>query len=373
MKNRRKYRVLIADDEETNLSIMKEILKPEYELLIAKNGRQVLNRIQPDNLPDLILLDILMPDLDGYATCRELKKNELTKNIPVIFVTAISEVMDAAKGFETGAIDYITKPFNPPTILARIQTHISYGEAREKLKKQNAELRKSFEFKENVDKILRHDLKNPLSALISSPQMLTDMGPLNQEQRKVIDHMQDVAYQMLDMINRSLDLFRMELGTYAPEKKEVDLITVINKVVGHNGAAVSAKQNAIRVVLPDGDDLSGSEFIVYGEDMLFYSLFANLVQNALEASPESQDVVITLSKKDKRALVSIKNQGAVPEMIRDKFFDKYTTCGKRNGTGLGTYSAKLICETMDGKISLDSSRVDATMINIELPLPPSVG
>ena len=117
-------RILIVDDERFNLKVLTEFLHEDYKIMAAKTGEQALKAVQGSSLPDLILLDIMMPGIDGYEVCKKIKQDEKTRHIPIIFVTAVSEAMDAAKAFEIGAVDYITKPFNPVTVKARVKTHI---------------------------------------------------------------------------------------------------------------------------------------------------------------------------------------------------------------------------------------------------------
>jgi diguanylate cyclase (GGDEF)-like protein len=117
-------RILIVDDEPRNIAVLAEILKSEYKTVAAKSGPQALSRAQSDMPPDLILLDIMMPEMDGYEVCKRLKADDRTKNIPVIFVTAMSEIDDEMKGFELGAVDYITKPVQPALVRARAKTHL---------------------------------------------------------------------------------------------------------------------------------------------------------------------------------------------------------------------------------------------------------
>lgn len=117
-------RILIVDDQPENIRMLMEVLKDEYATIPATNGEAALKKALGEPPPDIILLDILMPGIDGYEVCCRLKNQAQTRDIPVIFITAISEVMDAARAFEVGAVDYVTKPFNPVTIRARIQTHV---------------------------------------------------------------------------------------------------------------------------------------------------------------------------------------------------------------------------------------------------------
>ncbi|MEO5334381.1 MAG: response regulator [Magnetococcus sp. YQC-5] len=127
--------VLIVDDTETNIDILVDILSDQYDVIVAMDGESALEMAQDQ--PDIILLDIMMPQMDGYEVCRRLKADLKTQHIPVIFITAKSEVADEIFGFELGAVDYITKPVSPPVVMARIKTHINLVRAREALSKQN--------------------------------------------------------------------------------------------------------------------------------------------------------------------------------------------------------------------------------------------
>ena len=137
----RLHRVLIVDDELHEIKVLTKFLHDDYKIMAAKDGESALKIAQGSNPPDLILLDIIMPGLNGYATCEQLKENDTTKNIPVIFVTAISEVMDAARAFELGAVDYVTKPFNPVTVKARVKTHIQLNDTLQDLQAALSEVK----------------------------------------------------------------------------------------------------------------------------------------------------------------------------------------------------------------------------------------
>lgn len=119
-----KPRVMIVDDVPENLRVIIELLKDAYHLIPLKSGKAALEKLNQDPLPDLLLLDIVMPEMDGYELCTRLKSDPRTREIPVIFITAVSEAMDDAKAFELGAVDYVAKPFNPLTVKARVSTHI---------------------------------------------------------------------------------------------------------------------------------------------------------------------------------------------------------------------------------------------------------
>jgi sigma-B regulation protein RsbU (phosphoserine phosphatase) len=130
-------KILVVDDERLNINVLVDLLKPNYKMMAAKNGEQALKAVQIANPPDLILLDIMMPEMDGYEVCRRLKADEATRDIPVIFITAMGETSDETKGLEVGAVDYLTKPISPPIVEARVKTHLA-------LRRNMAELQKAY-------------------------------------------------------------------------------------------------------------------------------------------------------------------------------------------------------------------------------------
>ncbi len=130
--NRKKHSLLLVDDEATNLQLLRHTLQHEYRLIFAKDGKTALKLAQQEQ-PDLILLDIMMPDMSGYDVCEQLKNIQALRHVPIIFVTALSDSGDEEKGFALGAVDYITKPFNPAIVKARVRTHLSLVQAEEVL------------------------------------------------------------------------------------------------------------------------------------------------------------------------------------------------------------------------------------------------
>ncbi|WP_320174276.1 diguanylate cyclase [Maridesulfovibrio sp.] len=126
-------KILIVDDERLNLNVLSDLLRQEYKVVLAKNGNQALDRVNSDNPPDLVLLDVLMPEIDGYEVLRKIKSSDKSKDIPVIFVTALDSEHDEARGLEMGAVDYIRKPFHPPIVKARVKNHLTIARQRKLL------------------------------------------------------------------------------------------------------------------------------------------------------------------------------------------------------------------------------------------------
>jgi len=360
-----RHRILVVDDTPANLRIMADTLRDEFELAMATNGPDALDMAN-ENPPDLVLLDIMMPDMDGYEVCRRLKADPATADIPVIFVTAMGEVEDETHGLELGAVDYLRKPCNPAIVQARVHTHLHLLQARRDLARQNEELKQAARLREDVERISRHDLKNPLTSIMSVPQLLLMADNLDEHQREMLQRVEESAYAMLGMINFSLDLFKMEQGIYKLQAKAVDLLDVLRRVGNELESLGRSRKVDLAVLLDGSEPKAGDSFMILGEDLLCHSMLGNLMRNALEAAPPDSTVTVRLERGDP-ARVAVHNMGAVPPEVRERFFEKYATAGKERGTGLGTYSARLTAETLGGGIGFESSEEAGTTVTVELP------
>ncbi|MGE4291763.1 MAG: ATP-binding protein [Desulfovibrio sp.] len=220
--------------------------------------------------------------------------------------------------------------------------------------------------KDDVEHMARHDLKVPLSNVISVFNYLLDEGGLTPEQREMLTLGRESGYTMLGMINNSLDILKMEMGIYRFEPRAVDLEKVLARVVENADSAARRQGVSVSTEVRSAGCREGSGGLrVLAEEMLLHSVLGNLLANALEASPRGGGVrIIVLPGENCRII--IRNQGGVPEQVREHFFQKFATWGKKNGTGLGTYSARLIIETMGGSIAMESDG-DSTELALELP------
>lgn len=362
--------ILAVDDTPANIDVVKGVLSDDYIIQAAVNGSIALKIIEKKK-PDLVLLDIMMPEIDGYEVCRRIKADEETRNIPVIFLTAKAEVEDEAKGLALGAVDYITKPISPPILKERVKTHLALQLARRTLEEQNQDLIEAARLRDDVDGITRHDLKGPLTVIIGMPSVLALEENLSQEQRKHLKMIEEAGFKMLNMINMSLDLFKMERRIYNLDAVPIDLVDIMKKLRGEYQSLLVQKKMEIEISLAGQPIQDGTACRAMGEELLAVSLFSNLLKNAIEASPARDKVEINIQPDGSITSVSISNQGAVPAEIRTRFFEKFVTAGKKRGTGLGTYSAKLITETMKGTIELDSSEEKGTTITVKLPAAPA--
>jgi two-component system, sensor histidine kinase and response regulator len=358
--------VLVVDDDPVNIATLDAILREDYRIKAAVDGDTALAVAHGSPPPDLILLDVVMPGKDGFEVCRMLKQDVACAGIPVIFVTAKGDVSDESTGFAAGAVDYIAKPVNPHLVRARVKAHLELKRAREDLEKQNEILRENARLREEVEAINRHDLKNPLMIIMTVPQVILSETSLTEGQQKLLRMVEDAGRIMLEMINRTIDLYKMERGTYALKPVAVDILPILSQITAALGSLLKMKDLRCGVTVNGKAAGADARFIARGESLLVYSLLANLLKNAAEASPQGGSIAVSLSDGESVSM-AIHNAGAIPEAIRPRFFQKFVTAGKQGGTGLGAYSASLIARTLGGSIGVETSEESGTTVTVVLP------
>ncbi len=359
-------RILIVDDMAENLAILLDALKDDFAVVAARNGPKALHLAMAAQAPDLILLDIVMPEMDGYEVCTRLKQLEVTRDIPVIFLTSLEEKESESHGLALGAVDFIRKPIHPITLLLRVKLHLELLHSRRRLEEQNRQLVESARLQEDIEHIMRHDLKSPLNAIISLPEILLEECDFTASQREFVGMIIESGYTMLEMINRSLDLLKMERGTYEFCPEPVDILSVVRRVLREVAPRITSKNLQVTLQLNNRPPQTGQTIMVMAESLFCYSMFSNLLKNAVEASPRNERITVGFEAGEE-VTISIDNSGEVPENIRSHFFDKFVTSGKSSGTGLGTYSARLIALTQKGTIVLDTTVVGRTCIRVTIP------
>jgi PAS domain S-box-containing protein len=238
--------------------------------------------------------------------------------------------------------------------------------------KENITARKDMErLKEDVDRIMRPALKQPLTAIVGYPRALAMTASLNEEQLDMVRAIEEAGRRMLRMIELSLDLFRMETGKYVYQPQEVDALAVIAQIIDHNRAKLEAKKQVCRISVNGHEPMPGQAVSVCSEERLLYTLLSNLLVNAMEASPDGEPIAVEITE-DAVLRIGIHNRGAVPKAIRNAFFEKYKSFGKAGGTGLGTYSAKLMATAMQYDLTMETSdEQDRTSVFVLIPRPPA--
>ncbi|MDD5175161.1 MAG: response regulator [Sterolibacterium sp.] len=358
--------ILVVDDAPANLHLLLHMFKDAYRVRVSQSGEKALEICQSNNPPDLVLLDIMMPGMDGFEVARRMREHPMSETIPVIFVTAMTGEDARLKGLELGAVDFVTKPIDPEVLKPRVRNFLRYVELHKQLQANYDEMLEAARLREDVERITRHDIKGPLAGVIGLAQSLADDDTLSRKQQvEKLRMVEETTLQVLNMINLSSELFKIETGRFKLDAQPVKIGDIMRRIVKISRAAFAEKRTTIVADIYEPDRGTGPQ--VLGDAMLCYSLFQNLIKNACEAAPENGRVNVTLSDETPLRIV-IQNKGAVPAEIRERFFDKFVTHDKQGGTGLGTYSARLLAEAQNGSIALKVSDTEnQTTITVTLP------
>lgn len=369
--------VLAVDDVPDNLDILVEVLGEDHQVKVASSGARALKILASGKLPDLILLDIMMPEMDGYEVCRRIKADPSTRDIPVIFLTAMNETVDVTRGFEVGAVDFVNKPAEPAILRARMATHLRLRRTvvdlerhRRALIEQNAVLEDNARLRDEFERLGQHDLKNPVAGIVNFAGSLLADPTLGQTHKDIVQYIEHSAYRVLDMVNRSLDLYKMELGTYVYEGSTLDLSQALGRVLAEV-ASEMATQGLQLVLQHQGQTVAQLPPVwAIGDDTLLHALLGNLLRNALDAAAPQTPLVLALDTEGPWARLALTNDGVVPPQIRERFFDKFATAGKAHGHGLGTFSARLMARTQSGELLMSTSdSTHTTTLTLSLPRP----
>jgi len=468
--------ILIVDDMKLNLMVVeKYLLAAGYTVTTATSGSEALSLVE-DKVFDLILLDIMMPEMDGYEVCRRIKKSTGSASIPIIFMTSSDSSDSLQTAFEVGGADYINKPVSKVELLSRVGNHLELqsrhsqlvsakneidqsarnletiyntvqsglivvdvgsdvvvsanpaatellgvsrdyimgkksvellgslpasnsdksrseyetvltkhdGESVNILFRESdiiyehkparlislsdiSELKKNEQLRGDIDQLTRRDLKIPLNGIISMSEQLLYGDVSKGKEEQFLNLILESSYSMLQNVNTTHDLYKMEAGTYEFKHLKVDLVNVFNTIGIYHEQALAIKKLKIEVKtgpLPQSQDT----FFVSGEVSLFISLFDQLIKNALESTGYNEVIKVDIKQVEQRAIIKIHSNSVVPEQVRSCFFEKYSTAGKRGAEGLGTYCAALIVSTLNGKIEMDTSPEDGTTITVEVPV-----
>ena len=346
--------ILVVDDESSNIDVAAGNLRECYRVIAAKSGEHALKIVnsKKHNI-ELVLLDIMMPEMDGYQVCAKLKSNAETANIPVIFLSAKSEVSDIKYGFDLGAVDYITKPLNGDLLRARVATHIRLKQQNTALEQQVTTLKENAKLREDIEKITHHDLKGPLNNILFETVRLQDKSAANSINKAVNN--------VVDMINNSLNLYKIEQGIYQLSSQRVNLNQMIKDAA--NAMSVIAQEKSLNFNFIGFEKTQ----MITGEPLLCLSIFNNLVKNAVEASQNNDEITFSLTDEMSHVSFQITNQGVIPKDLRATLFEKYSSSNHNSGTGLGTYSAKLMTEVQHGEIYFEIIDEQQTIFIVKLP------
>lgn len=351
-------KLLVVDDNQLNLSQLKLLLNDEdYNITTITKGRDALKLAAKEPF-DLMLLDVIMPDMDGFEVCARMKKNTITAQIPVIFLTGQTDMESIKKGFQAGAVDYVAKPFNKIELIARVKSHLELKRSREELEvaKQSAE--EALVYKSEFLANMSHEIRTPINGIIGMSEFL-DNTKLDEKQAEFVRIIRSSANSLLNLINDILDFSKLEAGKIELENLDFDLYEHIEDTL--KSMTFKAEEKGLQLKQIIQPDVPRA---LNGDPTRLRQVLLNLISNALKFSEKGCVTVKVslLDKIDDNCIVKIEvidtGIGISPEGMQRLFksFSQVDASTTRNygGTGLGLVISKSLSEMMGGKISVES-------------------
>jgi two-component system sensor histidine kinase/response regulator len=348
-----KKKILIADDNPDNVELLRKRLNTQgYETTAAFDGEEALQAIAKES-PDLLILDVMMPKMDGYEVLRRLKQDEQYRNIPVILLTAKKDIPDKLKGLDIGADDYITKPFNPQELLARVKSLLTLREEQER-KSHDERLTALDQMVEGV----AHEIRNPVTAIGGFARRLYDRLPDGTQEKHYAEVIVNESKRLEQMVKQIVEATVISIPSL--RKRE------INEVVHEALAACKEKltEGKVKTTLSLTDDLP--PLIMDAGNLR--RVIAHLISNAISAMPEGGNLTIATSKRNHYGQIQVTDTGiGIPPKILPHIFDPFFTT-KITGPGLGLAMVHKIIKQHGGQISVESEPNKGTSFSIVLPL-----
>ena len=367
--------LLVVDDNETNRDILSRRLEMQgYLVETANDGAQTL-QIVSERVFDLVLLDIMMPEMDGYEVLRRLKADEKTRDLPVIMISAIGDLDSVVRCIELGAEDYLPKPFNPTLLKARIGACLEKKRGRDRearllaqVQENYRKLQESERLRDDLTNMIVHDLRTPLSSLMAGLQTIEMVGPLEPEQKECCDIAVRGGYALLDMINDLLDISKLEGGVSDLEIQTIEVPTLLMESCEQVQGAAEARHILWELDLaPDLPAFSG-------DGSKLRRTMVNLLGNAIKFSPTNGTVVIGARADPAELTLWVRDYGeGIPREAFRRIFEKFgqvadRKAGRAMSTGLGLALCKMVTEAHEGRIWVESELGQGSTFYIALPL-----
>ena len=359
--------VLIVDDTPENISLVSSILKGRYRTKVAINGEKALAIAFSADPPDLILLDIMMPGMDGYEVCRRLKADPSTSDIPVIFLTSKTLEQDEKAGFDLGAVDYITKPISPDIVIARVKTHLDLQKQKKMLQENYKQLVKLEAARDNLVHMIVHDLRGPLTIVIGHLDLLKafEAENLTSEGQEFVEVIREAAETLAEMIASVLDVSRMESMKVKLNLTECDVVDMCREVMAKLSSLTRDRKLSLMA--------SAMSQKVQADCDLIIRVLQNLLGNAIKFTPRTGKISVIVDPGDACVRVSVQDSGpGIPAEYRDQVFDKFFQVsarekGHKYSTGLGLTFCKMAVEAHGGRIGVNSEPGQGSVFWFELP------
>ena len=367
--NKGDYKILIVDDVVSNVLLLKILLTNEkYQVCTANCGNMAIEQAKAEK-PDLILLDVMMPDITGFDAAQILKKDPETAHIPIIFLTALNNPSDLVHGFQVGANDFLTKPFNKEELVVRVFHQIKLVAATRIIERQNAELRATIGNRDKMYSVIAHDLRSPMASIrmvlnlvaaSASPELI------GQEMYDLLDKANKESEDVHDLLDNLLKWTKSQTGRLTVVRQDLDLNDIIPGVVDIFEMIAQNKHIKLNY------QTSASSVIVTADNDMLKTVVRNFMSNAIKFTPENGSIDIILSTEDDYAKVSVRDHGVgiAPERLSSIFNKGETTYGTggEEGSGLGLQLCQDFATKNGGSCTVESVLGEGSTFSVLVPL-----
>ena len=367
--NRSDYKVLIVDDVVSNVLLLKILLANEkFQVCTASNGKDCIEISRKEH-PDLILLDVMMPDLNGFDTAVILKKGEDTKDIPIIFLTALNTPQDLVHGFQVGASDFLTKPFNKEELVMRVTQQISLVAAKRIIEQQNQELRATLNNRDKMYSVIAHDLRSPMASIrMVLNLVVASASPetVGEEIYNLLDQANRESEEVHDLLDNLLKWTKSQTGRLNVVKQELELNDIIPGVVEIFDTIAATKH--IKLELKSESD----SLKVEADNDMLKTVVRNFLSNAIKFSPADSTIEIAMTKENEFAKVSVRDHGVgiASDRLGSIFHKGETTYGTggEEGSGLGLQLCQDFARKNGGDCTVESVEGQGSTFSVLIPL-----
>lgn len=367
--NPAEFKLLVVDDVQTNVLLLKALLSKEgYGILVANNGQEALEVIRNEN-PDLILLDVMMPGMDGFEVAECLKSEEYRCEIPIIFLTALDDTQSIVNGFKLGAGDFISKPFRKEELMVRIKHQLSLVAARRIIEEKNEELRKTIAGRDKMYSVIAHDLRSPMASmkmLLNTIMMSVEKDKIDPDIFDMLEMSNKTSEEVFSLLDNLLKWTKSQLGKLTVIPQKLDISGLADGVVEVMNSVAEVKH--IKLIRTDHES-----FFVYVDIEMIKSVLRNLISNAVKFSNPDSEIKVGIKAEDGKVIVSVTDSGKgikkedQHKLLKDS--THFTTYGTNSeeGSGLGLLLCRDFARKNGGELWFESEENLGSVFSFSLP------
>ena len=367
--NPAEYKILVVDDVQSNVLLLKALLGREgFGIVYAMNGTEALEKVKSEH-PDLILLDVMMPDMDGFEVAGRLKVEPEQAEIPIIFLTALNDSASVVKGFQLGANDFISKPFRREELLIRVEHQLSLVDARRIILRQTEELRKTIAGRDKLYSVIAHDLRSPMASikmLCNTIMMSIDPQTVPGDVFEMLEMTNKTAEEVFSLLDNLLKWTKSQLGKLTVIPQKLDISGLADGVVEVMNSVAEVKH--IKLIRTDHES-----FFVYVDIEMIKSILRNLISNAVKFSNPDSEIKVGIKAEDGKVIVSVTDSGKgikkedQHKLLKDS--THFTTYGTNSeeGSGLGLLLCRDFARKNGGELWFESEENLGSVFSFSLP------